>query len=169
EPGEASSSRGSAARPSITGISMSRMMTSASLRAAWTMAIWPLLQEAMTSMRGSADSMRVMRPRTMAESSTTITRTGSFSPAVPMSGPYRQFKLDELVEQHFAVIGLHDVFVGTGFQRLANFADAVFGGAHHHRRTRGQIHAAQRLQAGEPVHFRHVPVQQDEIRHRDAA
>jgi hypothetical protein len=72
--GLAASSLGSAVNPSMTGISISRMTTSTSLRWSTASAALPLLADATTATSGSVSSARMSRPRMAALSSTTIRR-----------------------------------------------------------------------------------------------
>lgn len=75
-PGTAFRMPGRAVSPSITGISMSSTTTSTGLRDKAAMACSPLEAWAATLMAGSSARMRETRPRTMAESSTSMTVIG---------------------------------------------------------------------------------------------
>src|SRR5579859_75534 len=171
--GSTLSSSGSAVRPSITGISISRMATSTSWRSSAFSAIWPLPTEATTWRCGSSSSMRVTSPRTTAESSTTMTRTGSPAGEALSVAPFmlcmsgrrsEQPDLRELGLHDLAVERLHDIFVGAGRNRFLNMLDIVFRGAEHHDRLLAARQLAQLAQEIDAVHVRHVPVEQDRIR-----
>jgi hypothetical protein len=75
-PGLASISSGKAVRPSMRGISMSRMTTSTGDRRNALTAICPSLTDEATTTFGWVSSSRVNSPRTTAESSAIITRNG---------------------------------------------------------------------------------------------
>ena len=71
--------------------------------------------------------------------------------------------------QDFAVEGLHDVFVGPGAQRFGDLLHVVFGGAED---DDGIVPARLTAECGHEihaVHHRHVPVEQDGVRHAGAA
>src|SRR5579859_7370305 len=171
--GSTLSSSGSAVSPSITGISMSRMATSTSCRSMAFSAIWPLPTEAITWTCGSSSSMRVTRPRTTAESSTTMTRIGSLAGEVLGLAPFtlcmsgrrsEQSDLRELRLHDLAVERLHDVFVGAGRDGFLDVLDVVLSGAEHDDRLFPTRQLAQFAEEIDAVHVRHVPIQQDRVR-----
>jgi hypothetical protein len=75
--GASARSLGRAVRPSMTGISMSRMMTSTVCLGSLFSACWPSPTDATTTMSSSTSRILRIRPRVTAESSTNMTRIGS--------------------------------------------------------------------------------------------
>ena len=69
---------GSAEMPSSSGISISSTATSGLTRSIWLTASRPVRSDAATTMSGSAAIQREINPLITTESSTTITRSGSW-------------------------------------------------------------------------------------------
>src|SRR6185369_5017836 len=67
--------------------------------------------------------------------------------------------------KRFAIKWLHDIFVSARLDRGANMGDAVFGGAEHHLGARRDAALTERLQELHTAHHRHVPIEQDDVRH----
>src|SRR5215472_11878942 len=182
-----SSSSGSAAMPSSSGISTSSTTTSGSTRSSWTTASRPVRSVATTSRSGSDSTQRANSPRTTAASSTSMTRMRRLTAfaaeddgettrligrtdstdhcgqgaAMPQSDEpdFLEFRLDDLLVER-----LHDVFVGTGVQCTRDMRYVVLGGAEHHFRSVAAGQPAKRTQKLVAVHLRHVPVEQDRFR-----
>src|SRR4051812_38228968 len=174
------SRRGSAVIPSVSGMSMSRMTTSGSMRSTCSMASRPQRSEATSAMPLSASSQRASSPRTTTASSTTITRMVSSPredwadggatarliaariPLTLLDGSERgneengsdQPDFLELGLDDFLVEGLHDVFVGARVQRARDMGDVVLGGAEHDLGPVAVRHPAQRAQELVAVHAR---------------
>src|SRR6185295_14327483 len=75
----------------------------------------------------------------------------------------------ELRRDDFLVERLHDVFVGAAVERALDMLDAIFGRTKHNLGLIAARHAAQMTHEVVAVHHRHVPVEQDRLRHRALA
>src|SRR5690606_7506444 len=71
--------------------------------------------------------------------------------------------------QGIVIERLHNVLVGARFDRLANVGDVVLGRAEHHFRAASAIEPAEFRNELDAIHHRHVPVEQDQVRHAFAA
>src|SRR6185312_779866 len=148
----------------------------------------PLRKIPTTSMSFSSLSHRDIRPRTTTASSTIITRMrGSAELSAAGSGrdiryklnshrkmarpsgladvrsdqaDFLEFRLDDLLVER-----LHDVFVGTRVHRPRDMREIVFGRAEYDLRAVSMRHSPERPQELVAVHYRHVPVQEDRVRH----
>jgi len=77
---------------------------------------------------------------------------------------FLQLRLDDL-----AIERLEDVVVGAGPHRPGDMADVVLAGAKDDGRPVAARHGAERGEELHPVHHRHMPVDQNHVRHRAAA
>ena len=81
-------------------------------------------------------------------------------------------RVADFIELGFDDLGverLHDVFIGAGPHGFCNVAHVVFGGAEDDRGAFPARLAAQGAEEVDAVHHRHVPVEEDAIRHGLAA
>src|SRR5205085_11164514 len=168
---------GIASSPPMPGMSRSSRMTSAVSRRRLASASSALLSHDATARSGSAAITRARTARTVGESSTTSTRTGSRMPAAgrsltAMLGAARMSRgsgrADEqqLDLQGVVIERLHHVFVRPRGDRLADVRDIVLGGAEDDLGLVAAGLLAQRDDELDAAHHRHVPVEQDQVGHR---
>src|SRR4051794_14014157 len=177
---------GRACMPSISGISMSRMTTSGFERSMSLTARRPVRWLPTTSKPPASVSQREISPRTTTASSTIMTRMGASAlggateAAAKLIWWYSTIKecrrqagrpksdepdLVELRLDDVPVERLHDVFVRSGPHRLGDVGDVVLRGAEDDLRALAAGALAQLLEEIEAVHHRHVPIEEDRIRH----
>src|ERR1022692_2370064 len=169
-------------RPSISGISMSRVMTSGFNWAMRSSAMTPFEAAPTTSRAGSSDSAWVTRRRMTTESSTTSTRTRApggiaFLKMLVFIGPLlnqarhllkqarhllKQAQHPQLVRQDLLGERLHHVFISSRGQRLHHLIHLCLGGDHHHLHGRVARIGAQPLEKLKSVHARHVPIHENQ-------
>src|SRR4249919_1037706 len=133
-----------------------------------------------TAAISNAESLSIMRDRTAQatiESSTIISRIrrrvgrgawwrsrdlASARSTSTNSGDADELQFDV---KCFPVEGLHHILIRTGFKRRADMRHVVFCGAKHDLGLVGMAALTEELQKLHPAHHRHVPVEQDDVRH----
>src|SRR3954452_1343667 len=137
-------------------------------------------------MSGSEPTQREIKPLITAESSTTITRSGSCRNELGVeelanailiifhqteaalskrkhgghpaahTGGSDQADFLELGRDDFLVERLHDVLVGAGMERARDMRHIVFGGAEHHLRLVAAGHPPEVAEKLVAIHDRHI-------------
>src|SRR5689334_13285343 len=124
----------------------------------------------------SASMMREKTARATTESSTIISRicrpfgrgaswrsrVVASARSIPASGDADELQLDV---KRLAVEGLHHIFVRARLERGADVRHVVLGGAEDDLWLVAMSALAEHLQELHPAHHRHVPVEQDDVRH----
>src|SRR5579883_40295 len=167
-----------AERPSISGISISSTMTSTGWRARAAIACRPSATVTAISTSPAPSSVRAIKPRITAESSTIITRmgelgTGGLAGAVSVISLFprggdpasEQTDLFELSLHDLHIEGIHNVLIRSLLERLHDVLDLAVGRAEDDLRMAAMRHRPNFLQAFDPGHPRHIPVQKDRIGH----
>src|SRR6266508_1113081 len=75
-----------------------------------------------------------------------------------------ELRLDDVLVER-----LHDVLIGPGMQRAGDVSDIILGRAEHHLRPISIRQPAQHPEELVAVHLRHVPVEQNGLRHLSPA
>ena len=82
-----------------------------------------------------------------------------------MAGVLRDADELQLDVERFAVERLHHILIGTGFERGADVRHVIFGCAKHHLGLVFVTALAKQLQKFHAAHYRHVPIEQDDVGH----
>src|ERR1700722_2584397 len=144
-------------RPLSSGISTSRMTASGLTCAMRASAILPLEAVPTASIAGCCKSIWVSILRTTTESSTT--RILSLGNTLALQHP------QHLQLGNHRILGkrLNKIFIGAGLDRETYMSQVAGGGNHQDLESGGSRLRAHSVQKLDPVHNRHVPVDQDQI------
>src|SRR3954447_3244781 len=169
--------RGIDLRPPAPGISRSRTTMSTRHSPSASMASSAVPATAVISNTGSLSMMRDRTARATVESSTIISRIfrplwrgserrsrdlASARSTAGISGDADELKLDV---ESLAVERLHDIFVRTGLKGGPDMSHVILGGAEHDLRLFAVAALPEQTQKLHAAHHRHVPIEQDDVRH----